>query len=154
MAVRSKLIVGRQTVNHNVEPNEADYVRVINEQMDAVRKNLQTVIGAIEDASPEGLEYALTPMFNTSQRLVPVKTGRLKRSGFLEAVRTSYGARVAIGYGRGGHPSYAAIVHERMDFAHKAPTQAKYLEEAVNRHLGNVSRRYRDYIRGRTGLTD
>lgn len=148
---RAILTLGR-TQTHRQTPSQVGYVGVVNKQMKTIRDNLSKVIKAINTSSPQALEYALTPMFNTSQRLVPKKTLELKRSGFLEARRTAYGATVAIGYGRGGKPIYAPIVHERTELHHANGTQAKYLQEAVQRHIRNVPRRYAEFVRDQLGL--
>ena len=39
------------------------------------------------------------------------------------------------------------FVHERLDLSHKAPTQAKYLEEASNRHIDEVLPRLVSFLR-------
>lgn len=145
--------VGRQRVTHVAGPSEANYTRSIRTQMLQIRNNLLKAIEAIENVTPAALIHGLRPMFDTSQILVPVKTGRLKHSGFVVAERTSTGAAAAIGYGKGGNPFYAGFVHERLDLRHAAPTQAKYLEEAVNRHIAQFPSRVADYIKQQTGLT-
>lgn len=150
---RINLSVGRQRVTRALDPSNAAYVRQMQRQMQGLMTNLATVIESIKEASPDALLYATQPIFDTSQALVPVDTGRLKRSGFHEARRTYRGATVAIGYARGGSPDYAAIVHERTELNHASPTQAKYLHEAVNRHTQHIVPRYAEYIKRDTGLS-
>jgi hypothetical protein len=120
--------------------------------MKQVINNLQKVINSIQATSPDALIYALTPIFRESQRLVPVKTGRLKRSGFLEARVTSKGATAVIGYAKGGVPHYAAMQHERMDFRHAEPTQAKFLEQPAMQLMHDIPALYAEYIRAKLGL--
>ena len=148
-----RLNVGRQNITRALSPADAGYVVGMRNQMRMLKKNMEAVIEGIEDATPRALRHGLRPIFRTSQRLVPVDTGALKASGFLEVRRTTRGATGAVCYAKGGRPFYASIVHERLDLRHKSPTQAKFLEEAVNRHIGNFARRVREFIRDDTGLT-
>jgi len=90
--------------------------------------------------------YGLEPIYDESQRLVPVDRGKLKASGFLEINRRKNGVTVYMGYGRHGRPHYAAIVHERLDFQHLPPTQAKYLEDAVKTKLSTMERRIKLFM--------
>lgn len=148
---RVNVQVGR-TRTHNLSPLQSGYVNEVNKSARAIRENLKKVIDAIQATSAEGLKHAMEPMFDTSQRLVPKDTLALARSGYLEARQTQRGASISIGYGRGGNPSYAGIVHERMGVHHDSPTQAKYLEEAVNQHIREVPDRYARFVGGRIGL--
>ncbi len=155
MARRIRINVGRQRRGGNIKPSEAGYIGAINAQMTNITRNFTSLVEGIENATPEALVHGLRPMFNESQVLVPVKTGRLKASGFLEAEHGSSkgrGGRALIGYALAGNPMYAVIQHERLDFAHTAPTQAKYLEEAANRKLHLVPRRIRTFMRRLTGV--
>ncbi len=143
MASPLGLQVGRQRVTVATLPSEAGYVRSIRKQMDVIMKNLLKVIEGVQDATPEAIRFGLQPIFDESQRLVPVDTGRLKRSGYLQ-VRTegrSGRVRAEIGYGLAGKPFYAGFVHEILSFKHAAPTQAKFLEAAVNAKIGDFGRR-------------
>lgn len=75
-------------------------------------------------------ENAARMIFKLSQKWVPVKTGRLKKSAALEFI----GGTWQISY----QTPYAVFVHELMGNKHAPPTQAKYLEEAayyVNSYL-------------------
>lgn len=150
---RIRLPAGRQRIDWFVSPTEKHYTRQMRAQMEGVLKNLQKVIDSIEDASPQGLLYAVQPIYDESQRLVPVDTGDLRASGFIETRRRLRGAQVVVGYARGGRPHYAALVHERLDFFHQPPTQAKYLEEPAVRNLGNILPRYIEFVQRDTGLT-
>jgi len=120
--------------------------------MDAIRNNLLKVIDGIEKANPDALVFGLQPIFDESQRLVPVDRGRLKASGFIEKRQGVREASAAIGYDRHGKLGYGAFVHERLDLRHAPPTQAKFLETAVNTHGGDFQRRYVLFIQRETGL--
>ncbi len=152
MPARLRINVGRQRVTGATSPFEAGYVQSVNAQMRAIRNNMLKVVEAIENATPEALIFGLQPIFDESQRLVPVKSGRLKRSGFLRSEQSTKGSVVAIGYAKGGQPKYAALVHERTDFNHKSPTQAKYLEAAVNAHISKVQPRVAQFLSKQVGL--
>jgi hypothetical protein len=95
--------------------------------------------------SGEILYDALKPTFDKSQKYVPVATGDLKASGYLQVQRQgALRAYVAeIGYGRGGFPSYAIYVHETPIF-HKAPTRWKFLQAALEEDSNEIRRRITD----------
>lgn len=146
--------VGRQRVTRVVSPSEAGYIRSIRGQMSGIMKNMLKLIEGIENATPDAIRFGLQPIFDESQRLVPVDTSRLKDSGYVE-VRTegrSGRVRAEIGYGLYGKPHYAGIVHERLDVRHAGATQAKYLEAAINSHIGTFVRRVALHVQKRTGL--
>ena len=151
-ANKIRISVGRQRIHANTPLYQQAYVSEMRKQMLGIRKNLLKVIGGIENASTEGLLHAMQPIFDESQMLVPVDTGKLKRSGFLRSGPTSTGTSAAIGYGKGGSPWYAPVVHEALFFHHESPTQAKFLSEAVNRHINEILPRYASYVSGVTGL--
>lgn len=131
MTLKLKTIVGRQRITKNTTPFEASYVRDVNAQFASIMKNMQKVVDTIDNITPDILIDALQPTFEKSQEYVPVDTGELKKSGFLEKDFSTKHPRVLIGYGRGGFPHYAAHVHERVDIPHEAPTRAKFLSSAL-----------------------
>ena len=115
-------------------------------------ENLKKVIARIENVTPEAIRFGLQPIFEESQRLVPVDTSRLKSSGFIETRQRVGGVSAEIGYGRFGIPHYAGFVHEMIDIPHAPPTRAKYLEAAVNLHIGDFGRRVGLYMEREVGL--
>jgi len=144
--------VGRVRVTVAAKPSEGGYIRSIREQMKTIIGNVQRVIDRIEKVTPEALVFGVQPIFDKSQELVPVDTGDLKASGFIETRPTSAGVGVFVGYGRFGRPFYAGFVHERLDLRHAAGKQAKFLEAAVNQHLGDFERRVALFLSRETGL--
>jgi hypothetical protein len=62
-------------------------------------------------------------IYDKSQELVPVKTGRLKKSG---RVRMNNDGTYRVEY----MEPYAIFVHEMLGLRHETPTQAKFLEDA------------------------
>lgn len=133
--------VGRQRVTSATSPYEANYVASIRQQFKIIMDNYVRVIEGLQKVTPEILYDALTPTFKLSQKYVPVDTGVLKDSGFLEIERRGKNPRVVIGYGKGGKPDYAGIVHERVDIPHKSPTKAQYLLDALVEDESGIQRR-------------
>lgn len=117
-------------------PTESGYINQMKAQSEAIAGRIQAVIDGVKNNTPESIRKALKPIYDLSQQYVPVDTGDLKASGFLEVENTRSGAvRVAIGYGRYGNPWYAALVHERTDFRHAKGKKAKFLESAVKERI-------------------
>lgn len=80
---------------------------------------------------PAALTAEAELIMSRSKVLVPVDTGVLRGSGFVDTpTRAGNTHRIELGYG-GAADAYALIVHERLDTAHAAPTQAKYLEQPL-----------------------
>lgn len=144
--------VGRVRIHPNTGIHEAAYTRSIRVQMRVITANMKKIVEGVHDLTPEAIKYGLQPMFDESQILVPVDKGVLKRSGFLKTRKTSKGAEAVMGYGRFGRPYYTGIVHERLDVAHAAPTQAKFLESAIKKHIGRFLPRVTEYIRREGGF--
>ena len=148
-----RLNVGRVRRTVAIQPSEGGYIVSIRKQMKQIRDNLLKVVNHIDNVTPDALRFGLQPIFEESQRLVPVDTGALKRSGFIEVRTTSSGVHSAgIGYGRYGKPFYAGFVHEILEFRHAPPTQAKFLEAAVNAKLSTFKRRVALFYQKQTGL--
>ena len=140
-------VIGRVRVTRVVSASEAGYIAHMREQSKVIADNMRRAVQHIDNATPDAILFGLEPIYDESQRLVPVDTGRLKRSGFTAARKRAGGATAEIGYGRFGRPFYALFVHERMDVRHAPPTQAKFLETAVMTKLGDFRRRVELYMR-------
>ncbi len=153
MASQLNISVGRTTLGRGLSPSMANYVEVMREQMKVVQRNMVKVISHIEGVTAEAIRFGLQPIFDKSQLYVPVDTGDLKRSAFIEVRKGASGLSAAIGYARYGRPNYAALVHERLDFRHAPPTRAKFLEGAVNEHIGDFERRVVRFMQKNTGIT-
>ena len=121
-------------------------------QMRQIQKNLENLIGEIEGVTPEAVEYALQPIYDKSQQYCPVDTGKLKESGYIEVRQKGDRIEGEVGYGKRGNPFYAPYVHEMVDLYHEPPTQAKFLERAVNEHQDEILPRLISFIRRRVGL--
>ena len=146
--------IARVRVTSAAHPSEAGYVRSMRMQMDHIAEQISKVASNVKNATPEAIIYGLQPIFELSQELVPVDTGRLKRSGYLEKQTTRSGnVRVAIGYGRHGVPHYAAYVHEMLHIPHAKGKQAKFLEDAVNQRIHVFKYRLKEHMMKRSGLS-
>lgn len=124
-----------------VSPHQAGYIRAIRQQFENIEAILMAYVDHMNEQAGEIMLEALRPTFEKSQTYVPVKTGRLKRSGFLELRSGSRGPVVTMGYGKNNDPPYTAIVHERLDLWHKPPTRAKFLQSALEEDFGQIQKR-------------
>ncbi len=154
MAGPLSLSIGRVRITRAAHPSEAGYIVSMRNQWAAIEKVILQAIDNVGRVTPGAITYALQPIFDRSQELVPVDTGKLKRSGFIET-QTEYRSgrvRAAIGYGKHGSPHYAAFVHEMVNIPHAKGTQAKFLETAVNEKLGLFKRRLIRHLATQSGL--
>lgn len=120
---------------------------------------------AVVEGAAAGLYQAGSVLMATSQQLVPVETGTLKRSGRVEEpVETADSVSVTVGYGYGGEVeargggdghSYGFWVEVREFTAqgkrvyHKPPTQAHYLEDPAKALAPNLGNFVQEGIRAR-----
>ncbi len=153
MAQALKLVVGRQQIGRGISPTMANYVESIRGQMKVIQTNLQRVVDHVHKVTPEAIRFGLEPVFAESQRLIPVDTGDLKRSGYIETRQTSAGTTAELGYGRFGKPDYAAFTHEILFYRHAPPTQARFLSQAVDTKIGDFKRRVELFYRKSTRAT-
>lgn len=78
--------------------------------------------------------------FRDSQRIVPVDTGTLRRSGVLVPAREKGTSMIEVVMGYGGAASaYALKQHENLNYRHREGKQAKYLEEPVMKRQVKLS---------------
>jgi len=132
MITRFRAVVGPKRITGTTGISEAAWAAYARNSMADIIKNFQAFCNHLDVQSTNVLMDALQPAFDLSQVYVPEDTGALKRSGYLEAYPFRGKPTVEIGYGKGGEPDYAAAVHENLRWKHKAPTQAKFLERALN----------------------
>lgn len=147
-----KLVLGKTNVRTSGYPSEAGFVRQVNAGMQEITKNLLYCLDQFEGATPEIMYDALKPTFDKTQVRVPYKSGELKASGYLEIVGWRGTPQVQMGYAKGGHPDYAAYVHEMVEIPHTAPTSAKFVEAPVNEDIGNIIDRLADGYRRFMGV--
>lgn len=152
MANTGRISIGRTRVLKSMSPRNAGYLRHMNAQVSAITKRIEKAINAVEGATVPAIRYALRPIYEESQILVPKDTLKLMKSGFIEVHRTSRGVSGVVGYAKGDNPKYAMIVHERTDLYHKKPTRAKFLQAAASKHVGKIRGRIAEYLQRATGL--
>ncbi len=138
MPLKLRASIGRKRIPKNLDPVKAGYQMQINRQMKEIIDSYKAVIEAVKDQTGEAMLTALQPIFEESQELVPVDKGPLKASGYLELRELSSGPVVEIGYAKAGKPEYAVFVHEMVQLNHKSPTQAKFLQVPIERHLDKI----------------
>jgi hypothetical protein len=99
---------------------------------------IDTFEAAFLEAAADAQMVAAQKVYDRSQVLVPVETGALKASGKVVEFGAPVGrgmetVGVMVQYGGGPETSqYAVIVHEDLEAHHEPPTQAKYLQTAVD----------------------
>jgi hypothetical protein len=128
-------------------PWEPGFIQSVREQLDDLQRIMKSVVAQFEGATPEICLEALRPTFEKSKVYCPVDTGALIESGYLEIVGFRGQPRVEMGYGRGGNPYYAVIVHENLEMEHRAPTRAKWLATAVEEDLDEIKIRIEQGMR-------
>ena len=148
-APKARARVGYARIPRGTKPSIAFRTRTTRESLNRIMRNLNKILGEMEGATPGALKYGLKPVYEESQRLVPVDTGALKSSGYLEARKTPSGVVAEVGYAKGGKPYYAVFVHENLEAYHKPPTQAKFLQAALEKNMDRIPRRVAYYIRNK-----
>ena len=123
-----RINIGNRNVLESQNPQEFDAQKGFR-QLEA---EYNKFVAHVEDNMGPVIESGLHVVLDYSQDLVPVKSGELKRSGYVTSVRVPKGVLAEIGYARGGIPDYAVVVHEDLNKFHEPPTQAKFLEDAIN----------------------
>lgn len=108
-------------------------------EMDKVEKLLSNrTTMSLDMALRTALAAETQIMFAASQRIVPVDTGTLRRSGIIMPPR-SEGRNIVVILGYGGAASaYALRQHEDLSFRHKRGKSAKYLERPVMERTKNL----------------
>lgn len=85
----------------------------------------RAAIGRVKAAAAAGLRPAAERIMDESRGEVPLLTGELRDSGFVEQAGPT---RVALGY----RDSKAVPQHEKLDYHHPGGRKAKYLEDPWN----------------------
>lgn len=146
-----RISVGRSNYRASDVGSAAELGKALKPQLDSLAKDIGWYIDQLADALPEDLRAALEPTFELTQERVPVKTGELKSSGYLETEAFRNSVRVEMGYGKGGNPDYAVAVHE-LPYAHAEPTSNKYVQNPVDEDYYNIIQRVTDRLKERSGL--
>ena len=101
-------------------------------------RKLEAEINQIPNKTMKGIEKSIMLIYKTSQPLVPVDTGRLKRSGKILKLSNGYRLRYRALNPKNGY-NYAPIQHENLRFHHRVG-QAKYLEQAVEVNMDKIKK--------------
>jgi len=92
-----------------------------------------------------------TNIMDDSQQRVPVDTGALKKSAYVEKPKLR-DANMALGYGK----IYAAYQHEETSLRHPKGGTAKYLSRAINkirlRYVKDLAAKTRTNLRKKRGI--
>lgn len=105
------------------------------------------------EVTPEAMVEALEPTMDLSDHYAPKDTHTMVNSRYNE-VRKSRGGvvRATVGYNRHGEAPYTIFVHEMPQFYHDPPTQAKFLERALDEETPEIIGRLAAGIKSRSGL--
>jgi hypothetical protein len=98
------------------------------------------------DGAFKGAIEAATAILERSQTYCPIDTGALRSTARLTAELSEID-RSSVDMTYGGADSiapYAAIVHENLEARHNPPTQAKYLQRAVDELAPEITLRVGD----------
>lgn len=107
-------------------------------------KELAAMLASAGERAVPAIKQALSEegqlAFRESQRLVPVDTGTLRRSGQILPPKENaqHNIELVMGYG-GAAKAYALRQHEDLDYKHKEGKQAKYLEEPVKNRQNKLA---------------
>lgn len=121
--------------------SEASFGQTVKSQLNDMIHNYMDWVNSIDSQSADILQEALEPTMELSLELVPRKTHRLANSAYLQVGRFRGKATVEMGYAKGGDPDYAVFVHENLDVYHAPPTQAKFLQHALEVDASNIEER-------------
>lgn len=105
----------------------------INLSVDLSGLRLEAILPQLKQAALDGMEeHVRGVVMPDADENCPVLYGTLRSTHFVERE----GDNVIGGYG-GPAAAYAVVQHERLDFYHNVG-EAKWLENAFNRHIGEV----------------
>lgn len=130
--------IGLMRLGKGVRLSQAAYTQQTRAQLQELKDNFSKLFENIDTQSAQIVAEALEPTFEKSQIYVPVKSGDLKASGYLESSSFRGHATVEIGYGKGGEPPYAVFVHE-MPIYHAPPTQDKFLQRPLEEDAEQIA---------------
>jgi hypothetical protein len=130
--------VGKIRSTGSKYPWEPGYVESVREQLNDLQVIFRDVVKQIGNVAPGICMQAMKPTFEKAKYYCPVDTGALVASAYLEIRPFRGQPRVEMGFARGGVPHYAVIVHENLEMKHKPPTQAKFLERALDEDMYQI----------------
>lgn len=144
--------VGRSHIRATASGSAAVLGRQLTTAFRELTDDLDWFFRKVEDGTPQDMAVAMEPTFEKSKVYCPKDTMDLVKSGYMAVEKFRNGSRLEIGYGKDGTPDYAIFVHEMTYYTHEAPTQAKFLEQAINEDYHLILQRVTDAVAERTGL--
>lgn len=147
-----RLSVGKKAYSRSQETSQSALGRAMQGDFRAIEQNFRKFADHMERVSPDILKEALEPTFEKAKNYTPKDTGDLVESAYLETRNFRGRAQVEMGFAKGGTPDYAIFVHEMLDYAHKAPTQAKFLERAIDEDANDIQRRVVELTKRAAGV--
>lgn len=137
--VRLSASVGRRSTSSS-SPHKANS-KTARDGFKGVLANYINLVDHLHGVSADVIYEALEPTYDKSQEYCPEDTGALKASGYIMVTDYRGTPTVEMGYGRGGTPDYAVTVHEDLEWRHKAPTRAKWLQVALEEDANEIQQR-------------
>lgn len=114
-------------------------------QMQAITASIKAIISDIEGVTADILYDALQPTLELAVEYCPKKTGALAESAYMDKSTYPGGARVVLGFAKGGDPEYGILVHELTNLHHEPPTRSKFLLAAIEEDAAGI---YARILRG------
>lgn len=152
MVAPFKASVGLRRIPSTSRESIEAITRETRDAMQGIIKDIKAWSDHMHDQMPEILVEALKPTFEKSQGYVPVKTGDLKKSGYLRTRQLKTRTIAEVGYALGGRPFYGVFVHEDLQAFHQPPTRAKFLQAALEEDSDQIERRIRDLLGQAAGV--
>jgi hypothetical protein len=100
---------------------------------------------------PEVMVDALKPTIELSAVYAPKDTHEMVNSRYVEVRKRRGGPVAEAGYGKGGQAPYTVFVHENPNFFHEPPTQAKFLQRALDEDFYSILGRIATGVKQRAG---
>lgn len=94
----------------------------------------QEIARMVHQAAYRGVTEAAEFVLGEANKIVPIETGALMRSGHVDADRDTLEADISY------DTPYAAVQHENLEYNHDPGRQAKYLEQPLYAEAATVRR--------------
>ena len=112
----------------------------------ALEDNFAGFIADTEEQTKSALEKVVDLVLAASTDKVPVKTGRLRDSGFKQVGKEGDKVVGVVGYNRDGSANHAVFVHENLEVSHSSG-EAKFLQNAVEENKSEIIRIFVDELK-------
>ena len=151
-------VLGLKAIPQRANPYVAQSTRDSRTSMAQINRDFKGVLKHLETQSEDAVQHALEPMLDKALYYVPKDTLALAESAYLETGIRNGQVVAELGFGKATASAtaanrkrpadYAAMVHERPDLYHEPPTQFKFLQTAMQEHMGEVAGRVAQFLRG------